>query len=322
MPADRSSHVGRRSFLASLGVAGLATATSRAWAGNPTRSAADGRLRLAHLTDLHTKDEPGVRRAIRSVLTAVKNAGVDAILNTGDSFMALDKAETPAVESQLRCLSELLAGYDVPMHACLGNHDLWLPSDDLAPSLSTDARLGQGGRAAAMQVLRMPAPYHAVKIGKWHFIFLDSMLGGRYALGAEQLAWLERTLAAVAPGEHACLCSHVPIISVATTMIRVNAVGAEQVTFPLDYQHRDLREIVELLVRYPCVRAALSGHVHYLDTVDYLGVRHFCGGAVAGNWWRGSDAVLDRHFPPAFSFMDFHTDGRVERTVVPYRYTP
>ncbi|XOD68802.1 MAG: hypothetical protein ACMUEM_06915 [Flavobacteriales bacterium AspAUS03] len=35
------------------------------------------------------------------------------------------------------------------------------------------------------------------------------------------------------------------------------------------------------------MKLCLSGHIHYIDTVDYLSVKYLYGGGVLSNWWRG-----------------------------------
>jgi 3',5'-cyclic AMP phosphodiesterase CpdA len=169
-----------------------------------------------------------------------------------------------------------------------------------------------------MRVLGMPAPWHAVRIGGWKFLMADSMGGARrYSFGAEQLAWIERELAGLGAGEHAALCCHVPIQSPGAWMWMVNRSAPEKWGFPYGDLQRDLKEVTDLLRRFPRAKAVLSGHIHYVDAVEYLGVTHLNSGAVSGNWWKG-DGVLDRDFPPAFAIVDLHPDGRVERRMVSY----
>jgi hypothetical protein len=62
------------------------------------------------------------------------------------------------------------------------------------------------------------------------------------------------------------------------------------------------------------VKAALSGHIHLIDEVDYLGVKYYCNGAVCGAWWEGNN----QEFPPAFAVMNFYDDGSTEREIVYY----
>lgn len=310
----------RRSFLRRLGALGAAGAAlplltpEAAAAARPA-----GALRLAHLTDIHLEDTPVARKGLAHCLKAAKEAGAEAILNTGDSFMRLDGVGRPKVEPQLRAWREVAAGSALPIHSCLGNHDLWIPPAAERAAAAGHPGLEKGGRADALAALGMPAAWHGVTLGRWRFLLLDSTAGAtRYAFGAEQLAWLESELAAIPAGGHACLCTHVPIQSPGAWMWMVNRSGPEKWGFPFGDLHRDLGTATDLLRRFPAAKAVLSGHIHYVDAVEYLGVTHLNSGAVSGNWWKG-DGVLDRDFPPAFAVVDFHPDGRVERRMVAYR---
>jgi hypothetical protein len=61
----------------------------------------------------------------------------------------------------------------------------------------------------------------------------------------------------------------------------------------------------EVFKQNPHVKIALSGHMHMVDRVDYLGVSYLCGGAISGNWWKG-----DRfEFKPGYRVLDLADDG-------------
>lgn len=82
--------------------------------------------------------------------------------------------------------------------------------------------------------------------------------------------------------------------------------------------HLDHQRIKDLFFKHKNVKLCLSGHVHYLDAVQYLGVKYLCNGAVSGNWWR-ENFVLDE-FPPVYSIIDLYADGTSELQTVYYRF--
>jgi 3',5'-cyclic AMP phosphodiesterase CpdA len=305
----------RRDFLSNLsllGVAGLAGPMLSA-AEAAAKPAPKGGFRIAHLTDIHMCDRPVAFEGMAKVLAAVKVSGAVAVINTGDSFMELNGRTLAEVESHWAAWRKAFAGFNLPVHSCLGNHDVWTPPKGDAPNHQGHAGLAQEGKAGALTLLGMPAPYYAVRIGKWRFLMCDSMGGRRYSFGEKQLAWIESQLSELGDGEHAALCCHVPIQSPGAWMYMVNHQPSEKWGFPYGDLQRDLKEVTQLLRRFPRARAALTGHIHYVDQADYLGVRHLNSGAVSGNWWKG---VLDNDFPPAFGLVDFHADGTVERQMV------
>jgi len=312
----------RRDFLLKMSLLGLAAGGADRLI-TPAQAAAAkpaGVLRMAHLTDIHINDSAMARKGFAHCLMAAREAGATAILNTGDSFSKLDGSTLAQVEPMWRAWTEVTRDYALPIHSCLGNHDLWTPPAADKANHEGHPGLGQGGRTEAMRVLGMPGAWHAVRVSGWKFLMCDSISGEkRYAFGAEQLTWIERELAGLSEGEHAALCCHVPIQSPGAWMWMVNRSPQEKWTFPYGDLQRDLKEVTDLLRRFPRAKAVLSGHIHYVDAVDYLGVRHLNSGAVSGNWWKG-DGVLDRDFPPAFAIVDFYPDGRVERQMVTYTF--
>ena len=85
---------------------------------------------------------------------------------------------------------------------------------------------------------------------------------------------------------------------------------------PGAWMHTDTKELKELFYQYPNVKAALSGHIHLADLVEYLGVKYLCNGAVCGKWWMGKY----HEFGPAFAVVDFFDDGKVTSELIPYKW--
>ena len=84
---------------------------------------------------------------------------------------------------------------------------------------------------------------------------------------------------------------------------------------PGSWNHTDAVDLIELFYQHPNVKAALSGHMHLLDRVDYNGVAYLCNGAVSGNWWN-SDTY--HQTKAGYALVDLYDDGTVERTYLPY----
>jgi len=99
-------------------------------------------------------------------------------------------------------------------------------------------------------------------------------------------------------------------------MYYLQRMPAGEVGKPIPDQHLDIKQIKDLFFSHKNVKVALSGHNHYLDSVDYLGVKYHCGGAVCGNWWNG---VLDE-FPPAYSILDLYEDGSSHYETILYKW--
>ena len=63
------------------------------------------------------------------------------------------------------------------------------------------------------------------------------------------------------------------------------------------------------------MKAAISGHIHLLDDLDYESVRYCCNGAVSGGWWRGPHLGEGN---AGYTMMNLYDDGTFDREYVTY----
>jgi 3',5'-cyclic AMP phosphodiesterase CpdA len=230
-----------------------------------------------------------------------------------------DALDTPKdkVLRQWHLWDEIFAAeVKLPHVVCLGNHDIlgWGRRGDLALARDPDY-----GKALAMRRLGLKERYFSLDRAGWHFVVLDSMQpapGNGYLarLDDEQLAWLERDLAATPAATPVCVLSHIPILSAAAFLDGDLAVTGNWAV-PGAWMHLDVRRIKDVFLRHPNVRACLSGHLHMVDDVTYLGVRYLCNGAVSGGWWKG----FYQEFGPQYALVDLYDDGSVDNRLVPYQ---
>ena len=309
----------RRLFLQQGGVTALGHALGADLpAGSNPRP--QRRLRVAHLTDVHVSPDLGAPEGLAAALRHAQGQAVrpDLILFGGDCIGDALATPKPNVLAQWEVWERALAAeLRTPARACLGNHDIfgWNVRGDAAVRADPDY-----GKAMALERLKMPARHYSFDKGGWHFVVLDSMefshgnnQGYLARLDDEQFAWLEADLAATPAVTPVCVLSHIPILSVAAFLDGdLNGTGTWVV--PGSWMHIDARRIKDLFARHPNVKVCLSGHLHMVDDVTYLGVRYLCDGAVCGGWWKGKW----QEFGPAYALLDLYEDGSVERTMVAY----
>jgi hypothetical protein len=84
---------------------------------------------------------------------------------------------------------------------------------------------------------------------------------------------------------------------------------------PGAWLHLDARRIKDLFHRHLQVKLCLSGHIHLVDRVDYLGVTYCCSGAVSGGWWDGPC----QEFPNGYGLVTLYNDGSFDNRYVAYR---
>jgi 3',5'-cyclic AMP phosphodiesterase CpdA len=254
-------------------------------------------VKIAHLTDLHLDESPdALAGALQSVRQA-KDLEAEALLLGGDIVMDAFEKPREKAEREWQVVREFLAGVDLPVFGCLGNHDLWTQGD-------------AWDREWAVRELGMPSRYYARDLGAWRLVVLDSTHprgGPGYVakLDEDQWEWLEQRLGET--DRPTAVLSHIPILSAAVFLDGDNEVsGNWQV--PGAWMHIDARRIKNLFVRNPNVRLCLSGHTHLAERVEYLGVTYVNSGAVCGGWWKGPY----QETPCGFGLVDLNDDGTFE----------
>lgn len=191
-------------------------------------------LRFIHLSDLHIPGKPGERvhgadteAILREAVRLINRLRPDFVVATGD----LSADGSRASYDRLRKLLEPLRP---PMHVCPGNHD------DRA-RLRRTFGIQDGGEG----------PLHGAFDAAGHrFLLLDSSQPGKEDgwLAGEELAWLDRQLAASGATPTWVFLHHQPLPIYVRWM---DGIGL-----------RNGEALLEVLGRHPQVRAVGYGHVH------------------------------------------------------------
>ncbi len=269
-------------------------------------------LRIAHLTDVHLKDQFDAPAKFVKCLHHVQQQTpkVDMILNGGDIVFDMNKENISTINNQWQLTHNVLkAECSLPVHYCLGNHDIWWNEDDKGQALY--------GKQYSMDQLKLSKPYYSMEKSGWKFILLDSVhldIDGTWyigKLGDEQFSWLENELKNTDAATPILIMSHIPILS-ATLMVDDNA-GTKWEILGGD-MHTDTSKIVSLFYQHPNVKLCLSGHIHLRDKVVYNNVTYICNGAVSGAWWEGNK----RETAPGYGLIDLYSDGSFEEKYVNY----
>ncbi len=316
-----TNDITRRGFFATgasvlgtaAGVTACAPAGDAAAAGGRTRL-----LRVAHFTDTHVQPEADATAGMARALHHLQEQGdpPTLILAGGDNIMDAFGADRARTEAQWQVWLDVLKNENsLPLITTIGNHDVWM-QEETAPPTGMDPL---HGKRSTLEKLGLDSRFFSHEQSGWKFISLDSVFtppDGGYVgrLDEEQFDWLTTELQGTPAETHVCVLSHIPILSASTFFDGDNeATGNWQV--PGSWMHLDARRIKNLFLEHPNVKVALSGHIHLVDQVDYLGVRYLCDGAVSGGWWNGNY----QEFPPAYVLVDLYDDGSAEGTFVPWQ---
>ncbi|GAA4916361.1 metallophosphoesterase family protein [Mucilaginibacter defluvii] len=298
----------RRSVLKTLGAALLTPSITLA-SPNPVRKRV---LRVAHLTDVHLKNELGAPAKFAKCLHHVQQQTpkVDMILNGGDIVFDMNKENLDTINAQWKLYKDILkSDCSLPVTYCLGNHDIWWAEDTKGQAVY--------GKQYALDQLQLSNPYYSMMKNGWKLIMLDSVnldIDGTWyigKLGDAQFSWLEQELKNTDSKTPVLIMSHIPILT-ATNLIEDNIVNRWQM-YGGD-MHTDVLKIIKLFYRHPNVKLCLSGHIHLRERLEYNNVTYICDGAVSGAWWNGNR----RETAPGYGLIDLFDDGTFEERYVNY----
>ena len=298
----------RRSALKNIG--GLLLAPSLAL-GNTT-PAAKPSLRIAHITDVHLKDKFDAPARFTRCLHHLQQQTpkVDMVLNGGDIVFDMNKENISTINDQWKLVQNIMKNEcSLPVHYCLGNHDIWWYEDDKGQAVY--------GKKYALDKLQLVKPYYSMEKNGWKIIVLDSVhldidntwyIG---KLGDEQLTWLSDELKATDANMPVMVMSHIPIL---TALLMIEDDIVNKWTMLGGDMHTDTAKIINLFYQHPNVKLCLSGHLHMRDKVFYNNVTYLCNGAVSGAWWEGNR----RETAPGYGLIDLYADGTFEEKYVNY----
>ncbi len=238
-------------------------------------------LRIVFFTDVHTRTEWDTPAALAKAAAAINAEKPDLILGGGDyitdGFQSSAETVEPRWDAYLAMQKSLVA----PFVPAIGNHDLVaaIPEDGSKPA--------DDPRATFREKMGVERTYRSFDTNGYHFILLDSVqvVGGalKYEgrVGADQLEWVRKDLAAVDPKTPLVVLTHLPLLTVFFQAENgaTNAAPANRVVV-------NSREVLELFKDRNLV-LVLQGHTHVLEMVKSRGVTFLTGGSVCGQWWRG-----------------------------------
>lgn len=314
-----NTHLGRRRFIKLAAMAASAPlvpsqvkATMAAASFVPIHEPV---LTIAHMTDIHVEPTTVAEHGFLSALEALEHLPKrpDLIINGGDAIMNAATLSKAGVKRQWDSFHRVLVQSPIPAIHCIGNHDLF--------GWAVPGASHAYGKTWAMNEYKLTSPYYTVVRNGWKFIVLDSIhsrnsIPGYYAkLDMVQKEWLTQEITNTPMDQFICIVSHIPILAVCTLFDRGGRhKGSWQVAD--NSQHEDADWLRDLFYASGKVKACLSGHIHLIDHVNYLGTDYYCNGAVSGAWWHGQH----QQFPPAFALMHFYSDGSSKRDIIRYAW--
>lgn len=219
--------------------------------------------RFAHLSDTHVQPE-NVERTRRAFALAERR-GVDFAIVTGDLNKDSLRVPEATARARMTLYADAAAAAGFPVRSVPGNHDIFGIERHLSLVPPTNPSYGK----ALYEELIGPR-YYAFDRGPIHFVVLDTLgvndLWYYGLLEEDELAWLRKDLAHVAPGTPVVTAGHVPLRTGAFSA-EFFADGPERTLETVHgqtfYRHvvRNVAALAEILKGYHWT-LALQGHTH------------------------------------------------------------
>lgn len=267
----------RRGFLKGLGLAAAGTAVGHA--NDVERKPVDPirGFSFAFFTDVHLHREQDAPEGTSLAIDLMNRSNADFAICGGDHIFDGLAAGRDGILEQYALYSQLEKRLNLPVWHVLGNHDV---TGLLNPAIHENDPIY--GKALFRKTFNTPTSYTFQHKGV-RFMVLDSIqiVGRNWAprIDDAQVEWLQKTLNRH-PEMPTIVVSHVPL----ATGISNYYPGSESAAF---FGVANSREIIPLLERYNVI-AVLQGHTHIFEEVKRHGIHYITGGAVSGNWWRGT----------------------------------
>jgi len=178
--------------------------------------------------------------------------------------------------------SRVTAGFDMPVHAAIGNHDLF----GISPKADVPGTHTEFGKKMFANRIGQGRTYRSFDFRDWHFVILDSIFvtpassyEGR--IDDEQFAWLQQDLRVVGNKCPVVLVTHIPFFSIFPALQNgsTQAVSASIVI-------ANSKQVLDFCADYN-IKLLLQGHLHVVEDHRYKGSQFITSGAVCGNWWKG-----------------------------------
>jgi 3',5'-cyclic AMP phosphodiesterase CpdA len=271
----------RRRFLALTAAAGTTMVVgSSAVAQGVTAPSQD--FDFIFFTDTHLQPELDAAKGCDMAFQKMRSVKAEFAIQGGDHiFDALAVPKTRSLRL-FEMYDKTQQDLSVKVYHAIGNHDVFgvYPASGMPPS---DPLYGKKFYSD-----HIGKTYYSFDHKGVHFVVLDSIFitadrayEGR--IDAAQVAWLKADLAAQGTGTPIVVVTHVPLVTAYENYADKLPVP------PRAYQLSvaNTREIYPLFEGRN-VLGVLQGHTHVNERVEWQGVPYITGGAVSGNWWRGT----------------------------------
>jgi 3',5'-cyclic-AMP phosphodiesterase len=310
-PEHSKSSMPRRRFISNAAVASAAAWLSPLAVPASLRAAesASRDFRFVFMPCVHLRRDLRSPEGFANALQAVRklSPSPDFILTGGDMCHNM-RDQTLEQSEEITDLFQRIfkENSELPIHHCLGNHDLaaW----NLVSEAANDPRYGKN---LTVRKFGMKDRYYSFDHSGWHFVSLDYLRvtePGKFTaeIDTEQMAWLGDDLARN-KSRPSIIVTHAPVVSAVELFSDRARRTEDALAVPFGRVISNAPELVET-AKQGNVRAFISGHLHLVEQLEFLGQTFICSGSASGHQWNGPRMGT----PEGFGVFDCRTDGALD----------
>lgn len=248
---------------------------------------------FVYMTDIHIQPQQQAPEGFLKAIKLANSMKPDFVLTGGDLIMDALGQPFGRADSLYKLYASLAKNISVPLYNTIGNHEHF--------GVYTESKVSttHPDYGCKMYERYFGKTYYSYNHKGWHFIVLNSVSitpDRRYIgkVDSQQIEWLKKDLASVAPGTPIIISSHIPLLSLYTYVFESNMATNDSASVVTNSN-----EVLKLFVGHN-LRLVLQGHQHFLEEMTYQfdnqTIRFITAGAVCASWWNGSERGLQEGF--------------------------
>jgi Icc protein len=290
----------RRQFLSLAG--GVAAAgvidTKNLFAATPSST-----FDFLFLTDTHIEPELNAEQGCDMAFKKARTIPADFVIQGGDHVWDTTSVTKERAVQLFDMYGKTEQDLGLKVYHTVGNHDCF--------GIASKGKVDSGDTLYGKKMFEehFGRAYYSFDHKGVHFLVLDSIHpivdapgGCRGLLEEDQLNWIAADLAKLSPKTPIIVSIHIPLVTAYDSYGRQPA-NNESSRGGLSVGNSN--DVIKIFDNYNVI-GVLQGHTHIWETVTWHGVPYVTGGAVSGNWWKGTRMGT----PEGFTVVSV-TEGRM-----------
>jgi predicted MPP superfamily phosphohydrolase len=249
----------------------------------------ENKFTFVFMTDMHVMPERNATKGFLQAIDTVNKISPDFVLTGGDNIMDALGQTYGRSDSLYNLYEEVIDKLEMPVYHTMGNHEVFGLYEK--SGISSEHEL----YGKKMYENRLTERYYSFDHKNWHFIVLDGIgftEERRYYgyVDSVQLNWLKADLEKAGREKPVAVSIHIPLLSVGQQIMNEPTAA-----FKKGSVITNAHDVIEILEQYN-VKMVLQGHLHFLEDINYNGIRYITGGAVSSQWWNGPRYGMEEGF--------------------------